>query len=216
MTHRTTPRAARRAASPLDLRVPAMDVLVLLEETDGAPTDGGSLAHVLGVPAGAGAMQPLARVHSVRSVAPWDGHGHDVVTLFGHADAQALALALAAVVEGRDGTRGPGPQPDLVRHLDVFAGAGARGDAAWRDRQTGQLRSVDVVIPESTLAATATRLLAESGPAIRRMVAGLAMAEWPEGMRRALHACIDDLALATAPVEGLLEGLREADGFEEE
>jgi hypothetical protein len=49
-----------------------------------------------------------------------------------------------------------------------------------RDRQ---LRSQDLTIAPDTLEATADRLLGTHGPEIRRLVAGLAMPDWPEGTR---------------------------------
>jgi hypothetical protein len=185
-----------------------MDVLVLVEES---LTVGDAL-----LPGAAGSPAPVAHVNSVPATPTFDGRGRDVVTLYGAADARTLALALAAVMEGRDALHGHGARRDVVRHLGVWPEGGAHGDAAWRDRTTGQLRSQDLDISAATLAATAERLLGTHGAAIRRMVAGLAMPDWPEGTRRALHAHLDaeEPAYARGDAE-LLDVLREADGYDE-
>ena len=62
------------------------------------------------------------------------------------------------------------------------------GDAAWRDESTGHLVTHDLAIPFDVLEDTATFLLSECGPAIRRLVAGLSMPDWPEGTRRAISS----------------------------
>ncbi|MBK7907109.1 MAG: hypothetical protein IPJ78_11180 [Gemmatimonadetes bacterium] len=58
---------------------------------------------------------------------------------------------------------------------------------------------------------TAQELLTEGGQAIRRLLAGLLMADWPEGTRRALSF---QLAGAGAPsrTSDMLAAVREADG----
>jgi len=171
-----------------------MDILVLLEEK---PSSTRELAHVQSLPAGQ----------------PHDGAARDVVTLYGVADAESLAIALAAAVE----VQRIGGRVDAIRHLDVFESRGAVGDAAWRDGLTGQIMSEDVDIPFDTLRETATRLLIDSGSVIRQMVAGLSMPDWPEGVRRAIHFTFAPAMLATplataAARDGLLDSLREADG----
>ena len=180
-----------------------MDVLVLVEECT-APLSGSATE------------APLAHVNSVPGTPSFDSRGHDVVTLYGAADARTLALALAALLEGRGAFAG-GDRRDVVRHLGVWPARGAHGDAAWRDRETGQLRSQDLAIAPATLEATADRLLGAHGAEIRRMVAGLAMPEWPEGVRRALHAHLDAEEPAYASGDdAVLDVLREADGYDED
>lgn len=172
-----------------------MDVLVMLEES---PAHSAVLAHVNSVPS------PLDSQRSSR----------DVVTLYGPADPEVLALALAAAVEchrGGDGGR------DAIRHLGVWPERGAVGDAAWRDAASGELLTADLEIPLDTLHATARQLLAECGSMIRRLAAGLAMPDWPEGARRAINISLGPIAGLTAPVfaplETVLERVREADGL---
>jgi len=141
----------------------AMDFLVMLEDRlESSPV----LAHVNSVPT------PLESERPSR----------DVVTLYGAPDAETLALALAAAVEGRiAGT----DRVDAIRHLGVWQGQGAVGDAAWRDA-AGQLMTHDLHVPNDRLRDTAGRILSESGQALRRLLAGLAMPDWPEGARRAI------------------------------
>jgi hypothetical protein len=200
-----------------------MDVLVLIDDCDddapGRP-----------VPAGRGeGVRPLAYVHCVPvdaddvAFAPRGGAaGREVITLCGPADADRLAVALAAAVEGR---RASSPaRRGAVHHLGVWAGAGATGDVAWRDRASGQMLSVDVDIAADTIDATARRLLADCGSAIRQTAAKLAMPDWPEGVRRAISfrlvAPTDlvpaPLAFAGGSGDGLLASLREADGYDDE
>ena len=170
-----------------------MDVLVMLEEQPGASP---VLAHINSMPGGPGA-EP----------------SRDVVTLYGDASAEELALALAAAVESR---RTGGEDATAIRHLGVWPGRGAVGDAAWRDAATGQLVTRDLDIPLATLLGTAQELLAECGQALRRLLAGLRMPDWPEGTRRALrvslHPALAAPAPAMAPPDVLLAALREADG----
>jgi hypothetical protein len=144
-----------------------MDVLVRLED---GRTDSPMLAHVNSLP---------VLAFGTRS-------RREVVTLYGAVDAhvqvQSLALALAATVEceGLDGTR-----RGVVCQLGVSSEHGAQGDAAWRDA-AGALVTRDLDIPFATLEARAAELLGENGPTLRRVAAGLAMPDWPEGTERAL------------------------------
>ncbi|AHG89892.1 hypothetical protein J421_2355 [Gemmatirosa kalamazoonensis] len=190
-----------------------MDFLVLLEEVaDRAPPS--PPLDAVHAPEGA----PLAHVNSVPSASPFDAAPREVVTLYGAVDAQALALALAAAFEGR---RVGGESVGTIRHLGVWAERGAVGDAAWRDRTTGQLMTQDVEIPYLTLSETARQLLAECGSLIGQMVAGLSMPDWPEGVRRAINFSLGypDLAPATpggVGADALLDSLREADGYDVE
>lgn len=172
-----------------------MDVLVMLEEKQ--PAHAPVLAHVNSMPASPGSEETP----------------RDVVTLYGDADAESLALALAAAVESQ---RAPHGQSASIRHLGVWPERGAVGDLAWRDAATGQLVTRDLDIPFATLLGTAQALLGECGSMLRRLVAGLRMPDWPEGTQRAIHVSLHP-ALAM-PVGGearadlLLAALREADG----
>jgi hypothetical protein len=141
---------------------------------------------------------------------PW----RDVVTLYGVPDPESLALALAAAVESRrtgDGSR------DAIRHLGLWPERGALGDTAWRDVRSGQLMTRDLEIPLERLRVTAGQLLAEFGSLIRRLAAGLAMPDWPEGARRAITVSLGPIVGLTvpvfAPLESMLDRLREADGL---
>jgi hypothetical protein len=104
-------------------------------------------------------------------------------------------------------------QPDAVRHLGLWPGRGAVGDAAWRDKSTGQLMTRDLEIPLAVLLDTSGKILAECGKAIGRLLAGLSMPDWPEGTNRAISFSFAP-AFAGVPLisEGLLASLREADG----
>lgn len=205
-----------------------MDVLVLIEDCD---DDAPGRAAPTGRPDG---VRPLAYVHwvpvdadDVAFRARADVRGREVVTLCGDPDADQLAVALAAAVEARR-TPAPGTLavgvPGAVRHLGVWADAGATGDMAWRDRTTGELLSADIDIAAGTLEATARRLLIECGAVIRQTAAKLAMPDWPEGVRRAISFTFDapadlvpaSLAFAGVFGDGLLASLREADGYDDE
>lgn len=171
-----------------------MDVLVMLEE---APGDSPVLARVNSLPA---------------SLVP-QGRPREVVTLYGEATADSLALALAAALESR---REPGEHPDAVTHVGIWPERGAVGDAAWRDHDTGELVSRDLVIPFDTIRRTAASLMEECGSAIRKLVAGLSMPDWPEGSRRAISFSLEPWALstgATQKFEGLLEAYRNTNGI---
>jgi hypothetical protein len=179
-----------------------MDILVMLEEN---PEHSPVLAHVNSVPA------PLNMERQSR----------DIVTIYGEANAESLALALAAAVEIHRDTLLPetpqNPRNAAIRHLGVWPERGAIGDAAWRDASTGQLVTRDLEIPLETLHATATQLLRECGQLIRRLAAGLSMPDWPEGARRAINVTLGPIVGLTAPVfrplESALDAWREADGL---
>ncbi len=170
-----------------------MDILVMLEER---PDSAAMLAHVNSVPS------PLTAEYPQR----------EVVTMYGDASLESLAFALAAAIEGRKSNVA---QTDSVRHLGVWPGRGAVGDAAWRDASTGELVTRDVAIPLDTLCVTARHLLEESGPAIRRLAAGLTMPDWPEGTRRAISFSLPTPVRVSGALaaDALLESLRELDGF---
>lgn len=172
-----------------------MDVLVMLEED---PAHAPVVAHVNSVP---------SALHAERA-------SRDVVTLYEQPSAESVAIALAAALESHRATDGGA---NTMRHLAITTGRDAVGDAAWRDNATGALTTRDVTIPLATLTATATSLLADHGPEIRRLVAGLRMPDWPEGARRAINFTLapvtDVLAAARAKGESLLDVFREADGL---
>lgn len=174
-----------------------MDILVMLEEN---PDHSPVLAHVNSVPSPFAANRPA----------------RDIVTLYGVPSAETLALALAAAVESRRSGEGH-DNTDAIRHLGVWSERGAIGDAAWRDVGTGELVSRDLEIPLEILHATAGQLLGEFGQLIRRLVAGLAMPDWPEGARRAITISIGPVvglaAPVLAPLESVLDRLREADAI---
>lgn len=195
-----------------------MDILVLLEDgPERAPPGVPGAAHEPGDRTG-----PLAHVNSVAPATPFEGAPREVVTLYGTPDAEALAFALAAAVEGQ---RAGGEHVGAIRHLGVWAERGAVGDAAWRDQRTGQLLTEDLEIPAARLRETAVRLLGETGSLIRSMVAGLLMPDWPEGVRRAISFSFTPAGTAPAfagtalagaaaglGADALLASLREADG----
>lgn len=178
-----------------------MDILVMLEEN---PDHSPVLAHVNSVPSPLEVERP----------------SRDIVTIYGEATAESLALALAAAVEiHREPAGGgePAYQGSTIRHLGVWPERGALGDAAWRDASTGQLVTRDLEIPLEILHATASQLLRECGQMIRRLSAGLSMPDWPEGARRAISVTLGPIVGLTAPVfrplENALEKWREADGL---
>ncbi len=180
-----------------------MDVLVRLEDR---PTDSPVLAHVNSLP-----------------VLPFGTRSRrEVVTLYGVADAASLALALAATVESERLEARTG----VVRHLGIWPDRGAVGDAAWRDVSTGRLVTRDLDIPLKTLQARATELLVECGTTLRRVAAGLAMPDWPEGMVRALSFTLSPIETFFTGggagytghrdpvlVENWLDSVRSADAF---
>ncbi len=161
-----------------------MDVLVRIEAR---PTDSPVLAHVNSIP-----------------VLPFGTRSRrEVVTLYGEADAQSLALALAATVESERLEAAPA---GVIRHLGVWSDRGAIGDAAWRDDSTGRLVTRDLDIPFTVLEARAGELLDECGPTLRRVAAGLAMVDWPEGTDRALSFSLSARTPVFAGGGGVSEG----------
>jgi hypothetical protein len=189
-----------------------MDILVLLED---GPERAPPSAHGAALDPGDGAG-PMAHVNSVASTVSFAGTPREVVTLYGTPDAQALAYALAAALEGQ---RAAAEHAGAIRHLGVWADRGAVGDAAWRDQRTGQLLTQDLEIPAARLREISARLLADTGSLIRQMIAGLLMPDWPEGVRRAINFSFTPAgtgpAFAGAAAGGdiaFLDSLREADG----
>lgn len=171
-----------------------MDILIMIEEN---PEQSPVLAHVNSVP---------SAMNSDRS-------SRDVMTLYGLPTPQSLAIALAAAVESH---RLDGDALGTIRHLGIWPERGAVGDAAWRD-EAGRLVSRDLNIPFDILSQTAAKLLSECGQLIQRMVAGLSMPDWPEGVRRAITFPLTpfvEISNATrARLDGMLDTVREADGL---
>ena len=171
-----------------------MDLLVLLEEhPEPSPV--------------------MARVDSVPAMLDAEHRARDVVTLYGVPTFEGLALALAAAIEGH---RSAGNGAGAFRHLGVWPQRGAVGDAAWHDELTGELMTRDLDIPFDVLDRTARQLQSECGQLIRRLVAGLSMPDWPEGLWRAISFTLepmDPTPGADARLEGMLDVLREADGL---
>lgn len=155
----------------------------------------------------------LARVDSVPAQLSLSRRPRDVVTLYGTPSAESLALAIAAALESRSAGNGTG----TFRHLGVWPERGAVGDAAWRDENTGQLVTRDLDIPLEKLTSLSETVLSQFGGAIRRLVAGLAMPDWPEGAWRAINITLDPVAehtrAAAARLDGFLENFRQADAF---
>lgn len=170
-----------------------MDILVMLDES--CESSHKLLAHVNSVP----------ERDSERPA-------REVITMYGAPDPERLAFALAAAVEShREANIGPG----AMRHMGVWPERGAVGDSAWRDA-TGALVAYDIHIPVDRLQATARDLLRDCGSVIGRLLAGLLMPDWPEGARRSIRVSLDRSfvlpALASGPLDSILEAVREADG----
>lgn len=152
----------------------------------------------------------LARVDSVPAVRAPESRVRDVVTLYGVPTPDSLAMALAAAVESH---RTAGNGSGAFRHINIWPGRGAVGDAAWRDETTGEVVTRDLEIPLEVLSDLARQLLAECGSLIRRLVAGLAMPDWPEGAWRAINITIEPALAAGPRLDGLLDVFREAQGL---
>lgn len=150
----------------------------------------------------------LACVRSVPTPETMETPRREMVTLYGVPTPESLALALAASLESRKSS----DQHDAVRRLGISAEDGARGDAAWHDRATGELVTRDLEIPITVLTETASALLAECGQAIRRLLAGLLMPEWPEGAQRGLAFSLTPAVAGAARTSDMLAMLRETDG----
>jgi hypothetical protein len=114
-----------------------MDVLVMLEELSEHST---VLAHVNSVPSPLNSERPT----------------RDVVTLYGEATPESLAMALAVAMESRRETM---ERSDVIRHLGLWPERGAIGDAAWRDEQSGQLVTRDLSIAPEVIRELANQLL---------------------------------------------------------
>ena len=153
----------------------------------------------------------LARVDSVPAMVSTDHRAREVVTLYGTPNTESLALALAAAVESH---RTAGNGSGAFRHVGIWSERGAVGDAAWRDEITGELLTRDVDIPFAVLSETAGRLKESCGPMMGRLVAGLAMPDWPEGTWRAISFRLDAMVdVGSTQADDILEVLREADGL---
>lgn len=149
----------------------------------------------------------IARVSAVASAETLERPTREVVTLYGVPTAESLALALAAALEAR---RAGEATPLATRDLRVSTADGAVGDSAWHDRRTGEIIRRELSIPLTVLRETARELLEEGEQGIRRLLAGLLMPEWPEGVRRALTLQVATAGAAAPDIT--LAQLREADG----
>ncbi len=163
---------------------------------------------------GTGSSPVVAKVDSVPATSGANGCTREVVTLYGTPSCESLALAIAVAVEGN---RISGNGTAAFRHLGLWPGRGAVGDAGWRDAETGEMITRTLDIPIEVITDTAERLLDECGALIRRLVAGLTMPDWPEGTWRAITLTIDSVLMPRhAPViraDGLLEAIREAEAL---
>lgn len=152
----------------------------------------------------------LARVDSVPAALTAERRARDVVTLYGTPHTDSLALALAAAVESH---RGSSEEVGAFRHLGLWPERGAVGDEAWRDATTGELVTRDLDLPLDVLAPTARELLARCERTLQRLIAGLTMPDWPEGVLRAISISLEPLA---TPARGALQRLDEfLDDFRE-
>jgi hypothetical protein len=82
------------------------------------------------------------------------------------------------------------------------------------------LTTHDLHVSNDRLRVTAGRILGESGQALRRLLAGLAMPDWPEGARRAISFTLapvqfaaDVLAQRTQDDLDVLAAVREGAGL---
>jgi hypothetical protein len=149
--------------------------------------------------------QAFARVNAVSSRETLEAPTRDIVTLYGEPTPESFAMALAASVEARKAA-GVGYTTGEFR---ISRTSGAVGETSSHDSHTGELIRRELAIPLTVLAETAEEILREGGQGIRRLLASLLQAEWPEGTRRALG-----FQFATAPVgrtSDTLAALREAD-----
>lgn len=147
----------------------------------------------------------VARVNAVASPETLEAPTREIVTLYGEPTPQSFALALAASVEARK-RNGVGYTTGEFR---ITAAEGAIGETSYRDMKSGEIIRRELSIPLTVLTETAEEILREGGQGIRRLLAGLLQADWPEGTRRALG-----FQFAAAPVgrsSDTLAALREAD-----
>jgi hypothetical protein len=156
----------------------------------------------------------LARVDSVPAVLSPERRARDVVTLYGTPRTESLALALAAAMESH---RTGGDYVGAFRHLGLWPERGAVGDEAWRDTKTGDLVTRDLDFPLDVLNPAAHELLARVGTKLQRLIAGLAMPDWPEGVLRAISISIEPVADhargAITRLDEFLDKFREADAL---
>jgi hypothetical protein len=154
------------------------------------------------------ATSSFARVSAVASPETLEAPTREIVTLYGVPTPESLALALAATLEARKAASAGTSLS--AGELELSEADGARGDAAWQDRRTGEVIRRELAIPLTVLRETASELLAEGEQGIRRLLAGLLMPEWPEGTRRALSFQL--AGGGTARTSDTLAAMREADG----
>ena len=170
-----------------------MDILVMLDE---APDHSPVLAHVNSV--------PPARPETA---------GRDVVTF----------TVFRVPTRLRSAVRQRGSLIARVRKWATrFATSDCGGPRRPWDCRLARCQDCDSLSPRPEIPldkrrATAGLLLAEFGSLIRRLSAGLAMPDWPEGARRAITVSLGPIVGLTvpvfAPLESMLDRLREADGL---
>lgn len=192
---RSVSRVRMRTHGSFTLLGGTMDFLVMLEESpEQSPV--------------------LARVDSVPAVLSSERRARDVVTLYGTPRTESLALALAAAMESH---RAGGDYVGAFRHLGLWPERGAVGDEAWRDAKTGDLVTRDLDYPLDVLNPAAHELLARVGSRLQRLIAGLAMPDWPEGVLRAISISIEPVADhargAINRLDEFLDTFREADAL---
>ncbi len=157
----------------------------------------------------------LARVDSVPESMNSGRRARDVVTLYGTPTPESLALALAAAMESHSSAGAH--DADAFRHVGVWPERGAVGDAAWRDSATGELVIRDLDIPLDVLTLRAREIFQEFGTRLQRLVAGLVMPDWPDGVWRAMAIHLDVARELTggarSRTDGFLDELRVADGL---
>ena len=115
-----------------------------------------------------------------------------------------------------------GPAPGHRGRVVQIAAANSGEGVSTVAREYARLTAVrDLHVPHDRLRDTAGRILGESGQALRRLLAGLAMPDWPEGARRAISFTLapvqfaaDMLAQRTSEdLDAVLATLREGAGL---
>jgi hypothetical protein len=147
----------------------------------------------------------FARVNAVASPETLESPSREIVTLYGEPTPESFALALAASVEARKRSE----VGYTIGEIRLTAADGAVGETSYRDVNSGEIIRRELAIPLTVLKETAEEILAEGGQSILRLLAGLRMADWPEGARRALG--FQFAAAPSARTSDTLAAHREAD-----
>ncbi len=151
------------------------------------------------------ARAAFARVNAVASPETLESPSREIVTLYGEPTPESFALALAASVEARKRSQAG----YTISEIRLTAADGAVGETAYHDVNSGEIIRRELSIPLTVLKETAEEILAEGGQSILRLLAGLRMADWPEGARRALG--FQFAAAPSARTSDTLAAHREAD-----